>query len=48
MRLLSCGCEATIYTGKTERMVFVAKNGLRSNLRVYDFQTLADVCLHTH
>ena len=27
------------HTGKTERMVFVAKNGLRSDLRVYNFMT---------
>ena len=39
------------HTSKTERMVFVAKNGLRSNLRVYNFSwqectpvLLADVC----
>ena len=39
------------HTGKTERMVFVAKNGFRSDLRVDNFPwrdgtpvLLADVC----
>ena len=39
------------HTGKTERMVFMAKNGVRSDLRVYNFSwqecttvLLADVC----
>ena len=51
-QLLACAITFMwTHTSKTERMVFVAKNGLKSNLRVYNFSwwdctpvLLADMC----
>ena len=51
-QLLACAIAFMwTHTSKTERMVFVAKNGLRSNLRGYNLSwqgcttvLLADVC----